>query len=143
MSDPQRPHGLQPSRLLHPWDFPGKSTGVGCHCLLRFTFGLMTKTTSREKIQSKLGCRDEAATVIHAGPHRAHLDESVWPAPYHKTNCTAAHFMGNPASDTVSSHPACQVHRHSFILLINKYLQSVYYMSGTMLGARGAKCKSE
>ena len=35
MSDPQRPHGLQPSRLLHPWDFPGKSTGVGCHCFLR------------------------------------------------------------------------------------------------------------
>ena len=27
-------HGLQPTRLLHPWDFPGKSTGVGCHCLL-------------------------------------------------------------------------------------------------------------
>ena len=21
-------------KLLHPWDFPGKSTGVGCHCLL-------------------------------------------------------------------------------------------------------------
>ena len=20
-----------------PWDFPGKSTGVGCHCLLRMT----------------------------------------------------------------------------------------------------------
>ena len=31
----QQPHGLQPSRLLHPWDFPGKSTGVGCHCLLQ------------------------------------------------------------------------------------------------------------
>jgi len=29
------PHGLQPTRLLHPWDFPGKSTGVGCHCLLQ------------------------------------------------------------------------------------------------------------
>ena len=29
------PHGLQPTRLLHPWEFPGKSTGVGCHCLLR------------------------------------------------------------------------------------------------------------
>ena len=26
---------LQPTRLLRPWDFPGKSTGVGCHCLLR------------------------------------------------------------------------------------------------------------
>ena len=23
--DPQRPHGLQPTRLLRPWDFPGKS----------------------------------------------------------------------------------------------------------------------
>ena len=34
MSDSLRPHGLQPSRLLHPWDFPGKSTGVGCHCLV-------------------------------------------------------------------------------------------------------------
>ena len=32
----RRPHGLEPTRLLHPWDFPGKSTGVGCHCLLRF-----------------------------------------------------------------------------------------------------------
>ena len=35
MSDSSRPHGLQPTRLLHPWDFPGESTGVGCHCLLR------------------------------------------------------------------------------------------------------------
>ena len=32
VSDSLRPHGLQPTRLLHPWDFPGKSTGVGCHC---------------------------------------------------------------------------------------------------------------
>ena len=30
-------HGLQPTRLLHPWDFPGKSTGVGCHCLLHLS----------------------------------------------------------------------------------------------------------
>ena len=35
MSDSQGPHGLQPTRLLRPWDFPGKSTGVGCHCLLQ------------------------------------------------------------------------------------------------------------
>ena len=32
--DPQQPHGLQPTRLLRPWDFPGKSPGVGCHRLL-------------------------------------------------------------------------------------------------------------
>ena len=30
VSDSSRPHGLQPTRPLHPWDFPGKSTGVGC-----------------------------------------------------------------------------------------------------------------
>ena len=29
-----RPLRRQPTRLLHPWDSPGKSTGVGCHCLL-------------------------------------------------------------------------------------------------------------
>ena len=34
MSDSVRPHRQQPTRLPHPWDFPGKSTGVGCHCLL-------------------------------------------------------------------------------------------------------------
>ena len=34
VSNSSRPHGLQPTRLLCPWDFPGKSTGMGCHCLL-------------------------------------------------------------------------------------------------------------
>ena len=33
VSDSYRPHGLQPTRLLCPWHFPGKSTGMGCHCL--------------------------------------------------------------------------------------------------------------
>ena len=33
-----RSHGLQPTRLLCPWDFPGKDTGVGCHSLLQGTF---------------------------------------------------------------------------------------------------------
>ena len=36
--DSQQPHGPQPTRLLHPWDFPGKSAGVGCHCLLQNYF---------------------------------------------------------------------------------------------------------
>ena len=29
-----RPHRRQPTRLPHPWDSPGKNTGVGCHFLL-------------------------------------------------------------------------------------------------------------
>ena len=35
VSDSSQPHGLQPTRLLRPWDFPGKNIGVGCHCLLQ------------------------------------------------------------------------------------------------------------
>ena len=38
VSDSQRPHGLQSTRLLRPWDFPGKNTGVGCHFLLQGIF---------------------------------------------------------------------------------------------------------
>ena len=38
MSDSLRPHGLQPTRLLCPWDSPGKNTGVGCHALLQGIF---------------------------------------------------------------------------------------------------------
>ena len=52
--DSLRPHRLQPTRLLHPWDFPGKSTGVGCHCLLRklspaelYFFGVVAGASTR------------------------------------------------------------------------------------------------
>ena len=33
-SCPTLSDSMQPTGLLRPWDFPGKSTGVGCHCLL-------------------------------------------------------------------------------------------------------------
>ena len=33
MSDSVQPHRQQPTRLPHPWDSPGKNTGVGCHFL--------------------------------------------------------------------------------------------------------------
>ena len=32
------PHGLLPARFLSPRDFPGKTTGVGCHFLLQGIF---------------------------------------------------------------------------------------------------------
>ena len=51
VSDSLRPHGLQPTRLLRPWDFPGKSTGVGCHCLLLNKFYYSVKPmTKRAKL---------------------------------------------------------------------------------------------
>ena len=38
MSDSLQPHGLQPISLFRPCDFPGKTTGVGCHFLLQGIF---------------------------------------------------------------------------------------------------------
>ena len=38
VSDSVRSHGLQPGRLLCPWGFLGKNTGVGCHALLQGIF---------------------------------------------------------------------------------------------------------
>ena len=33
VSDSVQPHRQQPTRLPHPWDSPGKNTGVGCYFL--------------------------------------------------------------------------------------------------------------
>ena len=38
MSDSLPPIGLQPARLLCPWNFSGRNTGVGCHFLLQGIF---------------------------------------------------------------------------------------------------------
>ena len=35
MSDCVRPQRWHPTGLSHPWDSPGKNTGVGCHFLLQ------------------------------------------------------------------------------------------------------------
>ena len=48
MSDSVQPHRWQPIRLHHPWDSPGKNTGVGCHFLLQ----CMKVKSESEVIQS-------------------------------------------------------------------------------------------
>ena len=74
VSDSQRPHGLQPARLLSPWDFPG--TGVGCwlcykfcdshYPLLRFSnsLGWLTKLRKKHCLHLQMcqkGCNSERA----------------------------------------------------------------------------------
>ena len=48
------PHRRQPTRLPHPWDSPGKNTGVGCHFLLQ----CMKVKTESEVVQSCLTLSD-------------------------------------------------------------------------------------
>ena len=38
VSDSVQPYGLQPAKLLCPWDSPGKNTGMGCRTLLQGIF---------------------------------------------------------------------------------------------------------
>ena len=38
VSDSLQPYGLQPTKFLSPWDFPGKTTGVSCCALLQGIF---------------------------------------------------------------------------------------------------------
>ena len=45
VSESVRPHRQQPTRLLYPWDSPGKNTGVGCHFLLQDWNGQIIQMT--------------------------------------------------------------------------------------------------
>ena len=51
VSNSLRPHELQPTRLLCPWNSPGKNTGVGCHFLLQAIF------PTQESNRGLLHCR--------------------------------------------------------------------------------------
>ena len=55
------PHGLQPARLLCPWDFPGKNSGVGCHFLLHGIF--LTKESNLDLLH----CRRILYWMSHQG----------------------------------------------------------------------------
>ena len=54
MSSSVRPHRWQPTRLPHPWDSPGKNTGVVC----RFLLQCMKVKSEREVAQSCLTLHD-------------------------------------------------------------------------------------
>ena len=70
------------ARLLHPWDFLGKSTGVGCHCLLPCLHTVLLKSR-----KGKVGERKESLLCFPflirskktlKSPHRLPLS-SHWP----------------------------------------------------------------
>ena len=75
VSDSSRSHGLQPTRLLRPWDFPGKSSGVGCHCLLCPLHCTIAKTKwqcpyRRHPGVWEAGCGPQLPPCVSSGHHR-------------------------------------------------------------------------
>ena len=65
MFDSLLPHGLKPTMLLSPRDFPGKSTGVGCHFFLQGIF--MTQGIQREFPVSPTLAGGFFTTELHNG----------------------------------------------------------------------------
>ena len=63
MSDSLWPHGLQHTRLLCLWDYPGKNSGVCCHSLLQGIF-----PTQRLSL-GLLHCRQILCYMSHQGSH--------------------------------------------------------------------------
>ena len=57
-----RPHRPQPTRLRHPWDSPGKNTGVGCHCLLQ-GIKVKVKSLSRVRLSDPMDCSLPGSSV--------------------------------------------------------------------------------
>ena len=64
------PHGLQPARLLCPWNTPGKNTGVGCHSLFQEVF--LTQG-------SNLGLAHCKQILYHLS-HQGHPHPLLWKA---------------------------------------------------------------
>ena len=61
LSDSLQPHGLWPTKLLCPWNSPGKSTAVGCHFLLQGNF------LTQESNLGFLHCRQILYCLSHQG----------------------------------------------------------------------------
>ena len=61
-SNSLRPHGLQPTRLLCPWDSPGKNPRVGCHFLLQRIL-----LTQGSKLCLLHSCKGDSLPLSHQG----------------------------------------------------------------------------
>ena len=92
VSDSSWPHGLQPTRLLHPWDFPGKSTGVGCHHLLHCASYLSVLPIS---VPVTL---DQAVFISHLDSCSGFLN--VLPTPFFVSSLILLHTIGSDLSKT-------------------------------------------
>ena len=86
MSDSLPSHGLQPSRLLCPWDFPGKDTGLTC-CFL------LPETVNKEGLTSFV------SSLCLETP------EARFPSSPSPESCSGPHGVSHPA---LVSHCSCR-----------------------------------
>ena len=117
VSDSSWPHGLQPTRLLHPWDFPGKSTAVGCHCLLRYIFKksqIESPTAGCASLRTNKAFNWSAPSWFLQMPHGPH---SAW------WNCWFSQH--GEIADLISIHKGGSIHWASLVAQSVKNLPAV------------------
>ena len=102
MSNSFRAHVLKPARLLCPWNFPGKNTGVGCHFLLQ---GIVPTYVSNLCL---LHWQMDSLPLSHLGsPHLPHLIEVGMTALSSiKTLCSCARSEFS-VQNYVAGFPSC------------------------------------
>ena len=134
------PHRQQPTRLRHPWDSPGKNTGVGCHFLLQ----CMKVESESEVAQScptlsnPMDCSPPGSSVH--GILQARIPE--WVAiPFSRESCFCWLYRASPSgckennqSDFGIDHLVMSTYRvFSYVIGRRCLLWSVHSLGKTLL----------
>ena len=102
MSDSVGPQRLQPTRLPHPWDSPGKNTGVGCHFLLQ----CMKVKSESEVAQSCPTLSDPWTAAYQAPPPMGFSRQEYWSGvPLPSPTGVVSHSLFQEIFLTQSSNP--------------------------------------
>ena len=143
MSNSVRPQRRQPIRLPHPWDSPGKNTGVGCHFLLQCMEG---------KVKVKLlSCVRLLATPWTAAyqtppsmgvPRREYWSGVPLPSCYHSLIKTSSgSYSGYQISSYFfrlsTSHVTEPAHSRTPAVCEKRHVLTVWCCTDTVWGIRG------
>ena len=101
--DSSRPHGLQPTRLLRPWGCPGKSTGVGCHCLSGWYY-IPLGWTGWISLQSKGLTHSQESSLT---PQLKSINSSALSFPYCPTRTSIHDYWKNHSFDYMDHCQTC------------------------------------
>ena len=109
MSDSVRLHRRQPTRLPHPWDSPGKNTGVGCHSLLQ-CMKVKVKSLSRVQLLAT-----PWTAAYQAPPSMGFSRQEYWsglpfPSPMHESESEVTQSCLTPSNPMDCSPPGSSIH---------------------------------
>ena len=91
--------------LLHPWDLPGKSTGVGCHCLLHRHSMQVDKSEAGQAPSPELSaCSAQQQREEHPGMQQIQV---------HRAGLQAHRAQGELLTDPPACTPRPRNHRQS------------------------------